>query len=312
MSSAPVSELQERWLALCQSLDASWSSLLDVGGALHNVRQLGLRSSHFHSEVTLQEFIENRAQSRKPDREKDSLLDSEQRWVKFWCDTLEEAQRDLYQAEVALRKEVDTIPIELLSLLNALRRRPWRAHLQRFYLDQLRVLPQLELPFDMAFVNEEGLPASHRTASMPLPLQKLLSRSEEVPPFIQWQLLIRRGRHYAADLYAIRSEVGGKLPDGPIPPNRWRQNGKPTETGMTPLVWKLVAYLWNQEERISLITECAGPVFGDANDAVDKVRIGSHRSGANKFFYSNDIPWEVSMKGDYIFLHRRGAPEQRI
>lgn len=299
MSASDDSELPERWRALCEALDGTWSALLDVGGALHAVQKLGLRASHFHRPTTLEEIVRLSEPVAEGDNEP---LSPKQRWMKFWCDTLGEAQRELYKSDIKLQEELETMPAGLVAMLVGARRGPWRAHFRRYYADNLRALPTMDLPFEMAFIDEDGLPDMYREASLPLSLPILLQRVEAFSPLSHWQLLIRRGRKYAADLYAIRSEVGSQLPDGPFPPNRWRNNGEVMKQGMALTSWKLVHFLWQAKNRCALMRECAGPVFDDMNVTVDRARIGSHRKVANHFFAEYQIPWKVATSGEYVSL----------
>lgn len=302
-------EVRVIWGALSESLDATRHLLLDLGGALHAIQSLGVRSSDFPMR-TLEERSRPKTQQFLFDRSPRPT--GKQRSIKAWWKILSESQRDFSQCYSELNSAVTAMPDELVSLLSGVRQVPWRAHFRRNYVDQLPELPRLVIDFDMAHISEESIPPGYHRATILSPLIGLLAHSEVCSPYDYWKRLLRRANSYAADLRSIKYDIGGALPDGPVPPNRWRRDGVVTEKGMTPLSWKLVTFLWSRRNRSGTIEECADAVFGEDRRTVDKIRIGSHRKNANNFFRENRINWEVKTKGDYVSMQSvdaQGSPQ---
>jgi hypothetical protein len=300
-------KVQERWRAISESLDATRHLLLDFGGALQAIQSLGVRSSDFPP-PTLKDIMRSRAKLQKVLFESSPPPTSEQASVKMWLEIFTESKPELWRWHSELNKSVAEMPEQLATLLSGVRGVPWRAHFRRHYVDQLTELPYRTLELNMAFLSEEAIPSGYHKVSVIAPLPGLLAHIEVYEPYAFWKRLARRAKSYAADPRSIRNEIGGTLPDGPVPPNRWRSDGIVGPNAMKPLSWKLTKFLWDRKDRMETIEECADAVFGEDSRTVDKTRIGSHRKSANTFFRENRIGWEVQTKANYVFMIESQAP----
>ncbi|BBO33791.1 hypothetical protein PLANPX_3403 [Lacipirellula parvula] len=293
-------EVRLVWIALTQSIRSTRFMLLKLGGALHAIQSLGVRSSDFRA-LSVDELWRRREnQEPLPDVPRTLLEDLDS--LKMWSDILRKSQRGLGRCSTELNSAVTAMPEELVTLLSGVRCAPWRAHFRRYYADRLLDLPNLVLKFRMAHLCEEAIPPGYDESSTLASLPYLLAHSEVCTPFPHWSRLLRRADSYVADLHAIADDVGAAIPDGPVPPNRWRRDGIVTAQGMTPLSWKLVTFLWERYRRAGTIEECADAVFGEDSRTVDKTRTGSHRKKVNEFFRSNGIGWKVKTEGDYVVM----------
>ncbi|MBA4107442.1 MAG: hypothetical protein C0485_17030 [Pirellula sp.] len=295
--------VKARWMKLSEALDASWSSLYDIGGALGKLLEMGFRASYFAESRTLEEQQELRASALRERNEEDAYnFNSIQTMLKALKSLLNSAQDTFSRAERELGEEVSAIPPEVLALLDALHGRPWRPHFRRFYLDSLRELPALVRSFDMAFYEDDCIPVSYRRTTIPTTLQDLMIKAELHPPFEHWHRLIRRAQIYAADLHAIRDEIGGELPDGPYLGFRWRHNGKVIDCKMVTRAWNLADFLWRKHGQAASYADCAEPVFGEREMYVDDDKIGYPRKFANKYFEAEGIPLIIRTKTGHALL----------
>jgi len=95
--------------------------------------------------------------------------------------------------------------------------------------------------------------------------------------------------------------------EGPVGPNGFRWNGR-TYEGLPPVPFRLVQYLWSQENRFADFDDLAGPVWGDQAGEVDTSRVGSARKVANKFFEKHNIPFRVTLRRFQVWLREQKSP----
>jgi hypothetical protein len=182
-----MSEIDEEvrviWGVLSESLDSTRHMLLDLGGALHAIQSLGVRSSDFPVR-TLKEL--SRPKSQKFLFDRSPRPTGKQRSIKVWWEILSKSQRDFWQCYTELNSAVTALPDELVSLLSGVRQVPWRAHFRRNYVDPLPELPSLVLKFDMAHLSEESIPPGYHRATVLSPLIGLLAHIEVCSPYDYW------------------------------------------------------------------------------------------------------------------------------
>lgn len=83
--------------------------------------------------------------------------------------------------------------------------------------------------------------------------------------------------------------------DGPVEPSGFLWCGTPY-SGLPPIPFRLVKYLWTQAGRAADFEALAEPVWGDKNTIVDTGMVGSARKKANKFFERHGIPFKLTLR----------------
>lgn len=92
--------------------------------------------------------------------------------------------------------------------------------------------------------------------------------------------------------HAVQSHCEAIEPDGPVPPNTWRQDGS-EHRGLPNTAYLLVKLLWDSPEKTATIEKIAESVFGDCEAFVEVSKMRDHASFANKFFRQHSLPHSV-------------------
>lgn len=107
---------------------------------------------------------------------------------------------------------------------------------------------------------------------------------------------------YQPGMDDIPDEISAQ--DGPVPPDAFRWNGT-LQKGCPGTAWRLLDTLWKEQNRTSLISDLADPVWRDHAIVPDENQVGHVRKKTNKFLNDHQIPFKVSKKGDYISLKEK-------
>jgi len=97
--------------------------------------------------------------------------------------------------------------------------------------------------------------------------------------------------------------------NGPFSPDGFAWDGR-KHTGLTPIPWRLVDYLWPAKNRTAHFYDLAVPVWREAGAVVTADRVGSARREANTFFARHTLPWRVSISGESVTLKKTAAGQK--
>jgi len=90
--------------------------------------------------------------------------------------------------------------------------------------------------------------------------------------------------------------------DGPAVGFRWRLDGNIIQETMQPAAWRMVNYLWQQQDRSATFDSLKVPVYEDAEHIADADAFGSLRRAANGYFEAHGVPWRVGIKKTVVSL----------
>jgi hypothetical protein len=300
--------IDDAWKRLTVDLDNVRSIHFALGGAIRGVQELGLRAEHLVSSTpkTLDEMVDRIKKEHtaiNDDKQTTSKPNCKFNRLLALCEYICEWQRELAKELNNLQNTLKEAPDELLDMLSSVRGERWRPHIRRYYVDRLRTLPGPLTPFKLAMNSQDCLRGKYQELSILAPLPALVERFEDYDIFPIWRSYRRRAQSYAHDLYALRSEIGAILIDGPVAPNGWRSQGELIDNFLTNIPWKLVNFLFsNKSNRSASFSELADPVFGDHVLNINADRLGAHRRDANKAFKKHAIPLKLSISGEFITL----------
>lgn len=97
-----------------------------------------------------------------------------------------------------------------------------------------------------------------------------------------------------------KPKTASNPPDGPVAPDAFAWAGK-TYEGMRPTSWRLVARLWDSNNRTAHLDDLAFPVF-DEHSAPPRERYAPVATRANQFFRWNSLPFSLRVKNRHLQL----------